>query len=100
MAQGEIESDKWRIQFLVEDATSRNRRLFRYPQGYIGVADSRSRHTDIIAVLFGALVPLILKRIGEHYKVVGDSYLHGFIRGEVIQMMKDDKVEVETFSII
>jgi hypothetical protein len=100
MAQREIESDKWRIRFLVEDTTSLNRRFFRSPKGYIGVADSRSRHTDIIAVLFGASVPLILRRIGEHYKVVGDSYLHGFMCGEAIQMMKYGKLEVETFSII
>lgn len=42
---------------------------------------------DLIAVLFGAKIPYLLRPIelgGDEYKLVGEAYMHGFMDGEVL----------------
>ncbi len=76
------------------------RRFFDSPKGYIGLTDSHSRHTDLIVVLFGASVPMTLRKVRAYYKLIREAYVHGFIDGEAIQLMKDGELEVHTIEII
>jgi hypothetical protein len=59
-----------------------NRRLFRTKLGYIGVACYDARAGDAIAVFQGGRLPLVVRRKGERWRLIGDCYLHGIMQGE------------------
>jgi len=73
--------------------------FFRSPKGYIGLADSRAMPTDCICVVLGATVPLILRHQENHYVLIGEAYVHGFMYGEAIEMMRSGSLEVKTIDI-
>jgi hypothetical protein len=99
-ARRRSEAEKWRRRTLLENATSVDRCFFRSPKGYIGISDGRSHYTDFIVVLFGAPVPLILRKVGAYYRLIGEAYVHGFMDGEAIRLMKKGELEVKTIDII
>jgi hypothetical protein len=77
-----------------------DRRFFYSPKGYIGLADSRSRYTDLIAVFFGASVPIILRKVSTYYKLIGEACVHGFMDGEAIRLMKNGELEVQAIDVV
>lgn len=92
---GEIQQDRMVISTSMEG----DRVFFKSPKGYMGLADSRALATDCICVLLGAPVPFILRRLGNHYMLIGEAYVHGFMYGEAIEMMRRGDLEVKTISI-
>jgi hypothetical protein len=62
-------------------------RPFRTRKGYFGIGTQCLRAGDSAWVVPGCPVPLILRRIadGEGYRLVGGSYIHGFMNGELLQ---------------
>lgn len=54
--------------------------------GRFGLGPQIARAGDLCCVLFGAKVPFILRRSdqqeGRYYKLLGETYLHGLMRGE------------------
>ena len=77
----------------------KQRRLFYSKKGYFGLGPAVMRPGDIVCVLFGAQVPFILRRKDSRYQLVGESYVHGIMHGEAIEMMEDGELEKQTFSI-
>ncbi|KAK3207209.1 hypothetical protein GRF29_103g218942 [Pseudopithomyces chartarum] len=61
------------------------RRFFISKDGYFGLAPSSAREGDLVAVIYGAKVPLVLRRNGSAFEVVGESYVHGLMQGEAIE---------------
>ncbi|OIW33087.1 HET-domain-containing protein [Coniochaeta ligniaria NRRL 30616] len=70
--------------------------------GLMGLGPKRTRAGDAVAILSGAQVPFILHATGSsqqrleidvglrtirEYRVVGDSYVHGIMRGEAVRDM-------------
>jgi Heterokaryon incompatibility protein (HET) len=53
---------------------------------------------DLFYIIFGAKVPFILRKTEEpsQYKLVGEAYVHGFMRGEAMQMLRDSEIYEET----
>lgn len=43
--------------------------------GYLGIGPAVMRPGDEVCVLFGGRVPFILRPIGDHHLLLGDSYL-------------------------
>jgi hypothetical protein len=64
------------------------RRLVVTQGGYLGLAPAASMAGDIIAVLPGCHVPLVLRREGERFRVLGESYVHGIMAGELQEMLE------------
>ena len=60
-----------------------NRRLIRTSQGYIGIAYDAAKVGDAIAVCQGGRLPLVVRREGERWRLIGDCYVHGIMQGEV-----------------
>jgi hypothetical protein len=75
-------------------------RFFRSPKGYIGLAHWRAEYTDCICVLRGASVPFILRPEGKWFKIVGEAYVHGFMFGHTMSMMRDGELEQKVIEII
>ena len=55
---------------------SNNRRVYLTQNGYIGLGPKMMREGDEICVLYGGRSPFILRRRGDHYLMVGETYLH------------------------
>jgi hypothetical protein len=73
--------------------------FFRSPRGYIGLADSRALPTDCICILLGAPMLFILRRQENHFLLIGEAYVHEFMYGEAIEMMRSGSFEVKTIDI-
>jgi hypothetical protein len=53
--------------------------------GRMGIGPSDSKVNDIIAVIPGGGVPYIIRPEGSDWLLVGESYVHGVMRGELVQ---------------
>jgi hypothetical protein len=54
---------------------------------------------DVVCVLLGCKVPLILRPVGDNFKVVGDAYVNGFMNGEALENVSDDEEGLQEFFI-
>lgn len=62
------------------------RKLVVVEGGYLGFADANVQVGDEFCVFLGAKTPYVVRRDGEGdgSKLLGEAYLHGFMKGEVI----------------
>lgn len=79
--------------------TTTGRKLFRTRRGYVGLGRESITESDLVCILPGCSVPMILRRENWYYKLVGDSYVHGMMFGEVLDNMTDEErlVKLESF---
>jgi hypothetical protein len=68
------------------DIVTRRRRLFRTARGYVGLSAGSVKAGDEVCVLFGSLVPIVLRREGRPWRVVGEGYVHGIMDGEALKL--------------
>ncbi|KAE9378651.1 hypothetical protein N431DRAFT_146487 [Stipitochalara longipes BDJ] len=77
------------------------RKVFCTKQGMLGLGPAVLRDGDLCCVLFGAQVPCILRNTEGNYKLVGEAYVHGVMKGEaVVDWMIGEKYENKTFKLI
>jgi hypothetical protein len=76
-------------------------RSFIFTQkGYYGLGSCIVKPGDVCVVLFGANVPFLLRPIdGEQkrYKLVAEAFIHGFMRGEAMAMLRRKELQEEEF---
>jgi hypothetical protein len=69
------------------DATE-NRRFAITDGGFMGLVPLETKQGDKVVVLAGADVPFIIRTISDDRNViVGESYLHGFMNGEIFDLV-------------
>jgi hypothetical protein len=62
------------------------RRPFMSEQGYVGLAPSHAEPGDVIIIIYGAIVPFIVRRLSNgQSQFVGEAYVHGIMDGEYIE---------------
>jgi hypothetical protein len=59
-----------------------HRRMIKTEKGYIGLAPRLAQVGDQIGLFKGGKMPLILRPHGSNWQLIGDSYIHGIMRGE------------------
>ncbi|TPX11799.1 uncharacterized protein E0L32_007536 [Thyridium curvatum] len=66
--------------------------------GRLGLGDPQVEIGDVVWIVEGSNVPFILRKTTEpdHYRLIGDTYLHGVMCGECV----NDIVDTVTISII
>jgi hypothetical protein len=76
-----------------------NRRLFRTTKGYYGVGHNTLEVGDVCCVFRGANVPFVLRQashneqnlhMSNQYRLVGESYIQGIMKGEVLAMLNEE----------
>jgi hypothetical protein len=73
-------------------ATTRGRRLFVTAKGYLGIGRNSIRANDSVFILPGCSAPLVLRAKGQRYSLVGDSYVDGWMNGEMIKGLSEKEV--------
>jgi hypothetical protein len=73
------------------------RQFFISSDGRFGLAPYDAQEGDIVCVLLGCGCPVTLRPEGDHYLVVGETYLYGFMRGEAIKKMNEGDLKEEEF---
>jgi hypothetical protein len=67
--------------------------------GYVGLVPTFAEPEDLICVLFGICVPLVLrtsKSEPSKYQLIGESYVHGMMDGEIFSIRE----HVDRFTIV
>ena len=70
-------------------------------RGRYGLGPMIASPGDLCCVLFGATVPFILRKTDRegHYKLIGEAYIHGIMRGEALRLVNSDGSYEQTFNI-
>ena len=72
-------------------------------KGYVGLVAQQTEPGDVIAVVFGAKCPLILRPTGNgRHRVVTPSYIQGCVDGEIVAKLDEglDDVKPQTITIV
>ena len=82
-----------------EDKVLPEGRLVLTQKGYIGAVICDVHPGDEVCILRGCKLPVILRRVGERYRLVGGGYVHGIMDGETIEEAEREKRSAETITI-
>lgn len=84
-------------QYIEATIHNNGRCLFVTPRGYIGIGPPEVQKGDKVCVLLGCDIPLIIRPGADHYEVVGDCFVYGIMKGEVMKDIEESKLKLETF---
>ncbi|KAF2994049.1 hypothetical protein E8E13_001135 [Curvularia kusanoi] len=78
------------------------RRLMVTNEGYTGMAPCRARPGDIVAILYGCSIPLVLRKDAQQdtWRVIGEGYVHNYMNGEVLALVKRGKSKTQRFRLV
>lgn len=68
--------------------------------GYLGLGPKGATPGDVVAILKGSGAPVILRRIDDHFKHVGASFILGLVDGELSESIDEGKWPVQSFKIL
>jgi hypothetical protein len=77
----------------------RFRRFFISHNKYMGLAPVDIQKGDLICILFGCRVPVVLRRVEDHYIFIGPAYFHGWMNGEAVKLYQEGKLPPQDFNI-
>ena len=80
--------------------TCMDRRFFLSGDGRMGIGPETLREGDIVAVLFGGILPYVLRPAGGRWKLIGECYVPGLIKGEAVEHWKASGPERQLFELI
>lgn len=66
------------------------RKLLTTTNRYLGLAPPQALPGDVIVIFLGAPVPHVLRKYGGHYRLVGECYVHGFMGGEALAVLRKE----------
>lgn len=67
--------------------------------GKMGIGPAHMKIGDQICLLMGCDIPIILRSEGDHFLLVGEAYVHGFMQGEADTAIQSRKLPLRRFSI-
>ena len=65
-----------------------HRSLIRTKKGYLGLVHRAVRSGDSIALFKGGALPLVIRPRKDHWRMVGDGYVHGAMNSELFKEKK------------
>ena len=78
------------------------RRFFSTDGGRIGLGEPDTMPGDLICVFYGARTPFILRRNENSttYRLIGETYVHGIMYGEALQLSENGLTQDEDFILV
>jgi hypothetical protein len=79
-----------------------HRKFFKTAKGLLGVGPPVMKHGDLCCVLFGSTVPFIIRPTGYRfqYQLIGECYVQGVMRGEVVRKWELGDLEDESITLV
>jgi hypothetical protein len=77
-----------------------SRAFFVSRKGYIGLAPEFTMRGDLVCVFCGCDKPLIIRKIDNHYALVGDSYIYGLMDGEALLEAANRNLSFQELALI
>src|SRR5262249_50309866 len=68
-------------------------------EGYMGFARPGTRMGDEVCILHGCKVPLIIRSVDNEYALVGDAYLSGMMKGEMVEKQEEGVFQLENVTL-
>jgi hypothetical protein len=90
-----------RYEILIMDASNRvwDRRLILSDSGWFGIGPGTATEGDILCIPLGCMSPVVLRPYEGYYTLIGETYVHGFMHGEAIELLEEGKLKVQHFEI-
>ncbi|KAI9694310.1 MAG: hypothetical protein M1820_009034 [Bogoriella megaspora] len=79
---------------------SRHRRLAVTAQEIFVLAPADVKDLDLVCVLLDCDLPVILRKVEDHYMFVGDCYVENHMHGEITEALKRGEHKLMEFEII
>ncbi|CAG7557892.1 unnamed protein product [Fusarium equiseti] len=80
---------------MVVSSTYMGHRPFLTGSGYLGMGLESIEAGDEVWIVKGSPTPLVLRREGDKFGLIGESYVHGVMRGEaVVDDVKWEKIRI------
>jgi hypothetical protein len=96
----EEEDEKFIYSYIMHFRKVTNRRSFYLTRNrYMGLGPANVQTGDMVCILFGCPRPLLLRKFENSYLLVGDAYVYGMMRGEMIAEYEAGKLAEEQFVI-
>jgi hypothetical protein len=67
-------------------STTRGRKLFCTAKGYVGLSFFTTRPNDQVIVFSGTIVPFVLRKQDNVYRLIGEAFVTGFMEGELFKL--------------
>lgn len=74
--------------------------FFLTPHGYLGMGPPQTNAGDRICLLQGSTLPSLVRKVASHWAYVGTCYVEGLSRGEPLQMINAEEVQVEELILV
>jgi hypothetical protein len=71
---------------LITVIASISRKMITTSEGHLGLAPEEVQEDDVVAILYGCNFPVILRACGHRYTIIGESYIHGIMDGEIVEV--------------
>jgi hypothetical protein len=69
------------------------------PEGIDGIVGSEVQGGDHFCIVSGCSVPLVLRPVGKHYRVIGEGYLQGCMEGYVLEALESQELVAEDLAL-
>jgi hypothetical protein len=76
------------------------RKVFRTAKGHFGLGPRTLKEGDLCVVLLGAIYPMVLRKRGDYFQLVGPALLYGFMNGEAEKLGLDGHLVEQEFNIL
>lgn len=75
------------------------KRFFITEGGLFGMAPSNIEVGDVVSVLRGGHVPYLLRQKEDHYQLVEETYIHGYMDGQAVKDAERDGAKCRNFNL-
>ncbi|KAH7092088.1 heterokaryon incompatibility protein-domain-containing protein [Paraphoma chrysanthemicola] len=73
--------------------------VFVTADGMAGLGPTNLEKGDTVSIIFGCRLPLVLREVGQQFRLIGPAYVHGAMRGEYVDGIEADLVQVQEFTL-
>jgi hypothetical protein len=94
----EVNKFLWRTWIHESTMYTWDRRFF-FSGDTMGLANKEAEVGDIICVAFGCSTPLVLRQVENHYILIGEAYVDGYMYGEAMEMLEGGELDVQEFEL-
>ncbi|KAK1460900.1 hypothetical protein CMEL01_15197 [Colletotrichum melonis] len=82
------------------DRITRDRSFVLTEYGHMALAPLGAQAGDHVVLIGGCPVPLVLRKQGEDYQVIGDTYVCGLMEGQMSENVSAGTAHIEDFRLI